>query len=304
MERRRLLDPIEHGFSFNHNFINEKWSRSEEIDQAVEDVYNAIEQKMQQIKPQDLDKYTELYLGTCKCNIFDIDVWINFAAYNSINDDYTRKAIETRDVVNSFDEDRNIIFVTIYMSNGNVYDPLSTKNITHEVEHLFQSVMSKKDGKVYHNMATDEYNYAREIMDKVSDDDETKFMIAWLFYISNTHEQDALINEYYEDLKYRNQFIFDKDSQTHWILSRYKIFVTWLKNLNNEELEQMLLPYRKFGYNRNVFLKMVQNGCKRFERKMKNIEKHFQDRTRKLNETKINYYGKHIGSFRKFKLPH
>lgn len=302
MERRRLLDPVEHAYSFTHELINEKWSRSEEIDQAVEDVYDAIGESTQPENLVKVEDGVEFLKGNCNCTVFGMDIQIVYFIYNTTDSQIMEYVYKNAEKYNGYDENLNKLFLTLYLINGHVCVTVCTKIITHEVEHLLQISLAKKNNKKYNELVNDDYKFASSVISGEEPSNDTGKNIAWLFYLSNTHEQDAFINEYFEELKQNKQFIFDKNSETHERLKTYSRLVEWAKNSIDEEFKNELQKYRKFGYNRTTFMTMIQKGLKRFEKKMKNVEKHYQNRIKRLNEVGIHYCGRDLGELKKIRI--
>lgn len=288
-------------FNRLHQSLNETWSRSEEIDLAVDKIFKSIETSIPNANHKQLDSNLELYSGNTICTLWETDIKIEYYAYNATDTNTANYIISNGFSMNGYDETTQEMIITIYLINGDVLEPISTKNITHETEHILQIILSKKNNKNYSQLNGEEYNYAETVIYDNSTNTTAK-KIATLFYYSNRHEQDAFMNEYYEDLKHNRQFILDKNSETHQRYFTYQHLAEWSKFQDNEEFNAELEKYRKFGYNKKIFSIMVEKGLRRFERKMRNIEKHFQERIKQLNETKLHYTSNAIGAFRKMQI--
>ena len=298
---RKLLDYEEDVVKYCSDYLCEKWSRSDEIDGVVSLVYSKIEETLGNATENKIEKGLSLYVGDFECEMWCEKVNVEYYVYNADSDEIIYNAIQNAFSRNGYDEETKEMIITIYLSNGEVIEPVSTKNISHEVEHILQIQYSKKNNKNYKLLNRDEYKYASEIIDNEKAPQIAK-KIAWLFYYSNRHEQDALMNEYYEDLRHNRQFIIDKNSEIHSRLFSYEHLAEWCKLCNTEEFNNELNVYRRFGYNRTAFFTMVDKGLKRFKKKMKNVEKHFENRVSQLNEQRRHYTEKNIGRIRSIKI--
>ena len=299
---KKILDVDEIRLKLYNEYICEKWSRSDEIDDAVSKIYKCIQSTIGESSVNSIDNGLDLYVGNCECSLFGENVLIEYYVYNADSDEIIQEVIDGAYSRNGYDEATKELIITIYLVNGEVIEPVSTKNVSHELKHMFQIRYAKKSNRNYKQLNGSEYQYASEVLDSEASSQIAK-KIAWLFYYSNRHEQDALMNEYYEDLRNNRQFIIDKDSEIHSRLFSYEHLAEWAKICNTEEFVNELAKYKKFGYNRNAFLLMVEKGIKRFKKKMKNIEKHFENRVAYLNEQKRHYTEKAIGRMRRIEIP-
>lgn len=301
MSKRIIINESQYGLAVYSELLLEKWSRSDDIDKFIEDVYDAITKTIPSSEKTKLDDGIDLYCGNCSCRFLDEEINIEYYIYNTSDNEKAHFAITNLERMNGYDFSTNEMILTLYLVNGVPFEPTTTRNIAHEAEHLLQITYAKRNNKNYVKLNGDEYEYASEIIHGDIPSNETQKKIAMLFYYCNPHEQDSFINEYYEALKFRKQFMEDKDSDIHRLLFSMKHLYEWCKaNLNNEEFSEAIDKYAVFGYSKKTFMVMVEKGIKRFGKKMRNIEKHFKERVKQLNESGIHYMPKDIGPLRRF----
>lgn len=299
-QKRIIITEGQLGEAFYGELLLEKWSRSEEIDTFVNGVFDAVSETIGKSRKVSLSDGLDVYVGQCVCDFLEEKVNVEYYVYNANDDKSIKYAISELDKLNGYDHSTGELIITFYLVNGVPFEPVTSKNIVHEAEHLLQNILSKRNNKKYAGFNGREYGYASEILSGNRPSNDVQKKIARIFYWSNPHEQDSFINEYYEDLKYKKQFITDKDSETHKILFSMKHLEKWaMANADDEVFNSALCEYSKYGYNKNTFFKMFEKSIKRFEKKMKNVEKHYVKRISDLNESGIHYTGKDIGPLRR-----
>lgn len=298
--KRIVMTEAQLGESFFGELLLEKWSRSEEIDSFLENVFDAVTDTIGESTKVALSGSLDIHIGRCTCDFLGENVDIEYYAYNANDEETIKHTISELDSLNGYDHGTGELIITLYLVNGIPFEPVTSKNIVHEAEHLLQDMLSKRNNKKYAGLNGGEYGYASEILSGNRPSNETERKIARIFYWSNPHEQDSFMNEYYEDLKYKRQFMSDKDSETHRILFTMKHLAKWaMANADDKTFNDAIGEYSKYGYNKGIFFKMIEKSMKRFEKKMKNVEKHYTNRVGELNESGMHYTWKDIGPLRR-----
>ena len=171
---------------------------------------------------------------------------------------------------------------------GQLIEEPSNKNLSYELEHILQISQGIKNNPRYDQLVNSAYNMASSVIADSENKNKFDVIIAWLIYYSNKHEQDAFMNEYYQDLRNMKSLMNDKNSETHLRYNDYlKKVAIFKNNINNQTLLQALSQYKIYGYNVKNFQIMIDKGLHRFQKKMNNIEKHFKNIVKKANEDKI-----------------
>lgn len=270
-------------------YLFERWSHSDEIDKAVEKVYDAIADTS-----ADADIHTvqngkiELRVGSAKTELFGMDVTVSYYMYVAKDDESANFAMTRCYSENNFSEMNNELVVTIYTINGELLERVSNTNIYHEVEHVFQIAKGRTNNKNYEEFMDGSYERASNIRKGFLPSTWQGKNIAWLYYLSNPHEQDAFMNEYYYSLSHMRKNKYKVSSETEQVFRKYEDLVMWYnENKDDETVRKEVSMYRSTGMPKRNFDTMVSKGLKRFKRKMKNVEKHFQEDVKRLNENKI-----------------
>ena len=131
------------------------------------------------------------------------------------------------------------------------------------------------------------YDQANEVLRSETGYSKIEKALAWLIYYSNSHEQDAFMQEYARELRKNPSILFSKKSSTHDILNRYAYYTKYfLDNMENKDILNAIKLYKIYGYNISNIKMMCTKQLNRFKRKMNNIEKNFSNDNKDLrNET-------------------
>lgn len=271
--------------ALEENIILERWSHSEEVDEYVEYLYDRIADAVPYAQRSVImEDALDLITGSCGVVVFGINLRLNFFVYVADGKESLDMAVNECDSLSGISEDGKELYLTVYTVNGEVVEGVSNKNLYHEVEHLLQMSKGRKDGEEFMNLMDKAYRIAQGVI-RNTDSDPVSQNIAWLFYYSNPHEQDAFMNEYYFDLVKMRQSLVDKNNETHQILDRYKKLYDWyVKNRFSPLVIRELSKYSNSGISQRGFEVMLRKGVSRFEKKMMNVEKHKRELTKRLNE--------------------
>lgn len=270
-------------------YLFEKWSHADEIDKAVEKVYDVIGNTSANADIYVVVKEkVELRVGTGNINLFGRDITLSYYMYVAKDNDAANFAITRCYSENNFSENDNELVVTVYTINGELLERSSSVNIYHEVERVFQIVKGKSNNKNYKELMDKSYERASNVRNGFLPSTWQGNNIAWLYYLSNPHEQDAFMNEYYYNLSHMRKNKYKAKSETEQVFQKYEELVVWYnQNKEDETVKKEVSAYRTTGMPKKNFDAMVSKGLKRFKRKMKNVEKHFHEDVKRLNENKI-----------------
>ena len=288
--RKKVIEVLNEEIKRNESLITEMWSYSEDMDSAMEYVYDTIANNINNTERHIMDKGIVLIKGVIKNNLtlFNIpDITCEYYVYDSSDDEKYRFIYKNGYSVNGYYEKEKLLVVTLYTVNGRLIEEPSNKNLSHELEHILQISKGLEHNKNYSQLMNSAYNYASEIIaDSTSSITET--ILAWLIYYSNKHEQDAFMNEYYQDLRNNQQFVNDKDSETHIRLADYADkYEKFNKYADTSEMRDAIKHYKMLGYTKANLSVMFNKGLNRFKKKMLNIEKHFNNVVKQANESHI-----------------
>lgn len=272
----------------NEKLLFERWSYSDEIDVTMDYIYNELSKVLNRSETHKIEEGIWLKRGSIEnLTIFNISgIKFDYYVYVCSNDEMCEYILKEGYSENNYDETDKELVVTFYTVNGQLIEEPSNKNLSHELEHILQISKGSQKNKNYKTLITGAYNLASNI---IANGGVNVFeeIIAWLIYYSNPHEQDAFMNEYYQDLRNHKQYINDENSTTYFRLKDYKHKANIFKNnVNNEKLLNALSRYRLYGYTIRTFDVMIDKGLHRFEKKMNNIEKHFKNIVREANQKK------------------
>lgn len=272
---------------YNAKLMTEHWSYLDDMDSAMSHIYDLISNNAKNDSTANIGYGIQFRKGEIReLSLFGINgITFFYYIYNSSNDSTCDFVIRECYSENNYDEENKILTITLYTVNGQLIEEISNKNLSHELNHILQISMGSTNNKNYSTLVNGAYNYASEIITSDDPNDYDK-LVAWLIYYSNPHEQDAFMNEYYQDLRNHKQYIYDKNSETHNRLADYKgLCDKYKKSINSKELTNAVSKYKLYGYNIKNINIMIDKGLHRFIKKMKNIEKHFIDVVYMANET-------------------
>lgn len=285
--RKRINRYLNEEIKRNEKIITEKWPYYDKMDDMMHYVYNAISQNLPNGVIYNIYDGIWLKKGNIpNLCVFDINhITLEYYVYVCSNDELCKLIIDEGYSENNFDEKNKTLTITLYTVLYQLVEEPSNKNLSHELEHILQISNGSKYNKNYSELIDNAYKQASEVISNSANYNPADILLAWLIYYSNPHEQDAFINEYYQDLRSNKQFINDEDSATHIkykdYISKYEFF---LNNIQGEKINNAIKRYGLFGYNLKNFQIMCEKGSKRFFKKMKNVEKHFKGVIKNANE--------------------
>lgn len=287
-------------------YLFERWSHSDEIDSSVELIYKTIEETVADAEKTVIDSKALYVLQNSVCiELFGMDILLTYHMFVGNSYDVINFLVGNSAGENNFSEDTNELVVTIYTIDGNLVESVSNPNLYHEVEHVSQISKGKERNANYKEFMDNAYKIASSIISDAGKYSEAEEKVAWLYYYSNPHEQDAFVNEYYYNLSHMKEFLIGETNPTRKILKEYEKLVGWYdENKNGEDVVEAVLEYRKTGMPKKNFEAMIHKGLKRFKKKMANVEKHFKYKVGKLSENSIHSgIRAETGSLIRFRCP-
>lgn len=288
--RKKIITILKEEIQNNSKLLTERWSYSDKIDQHMDYIYDIVSEGIK--SSSDEIHRLDYGIGLRKGKINDIKIFgienitLFYYIYESANINQSEFIIKNAYSLNGYDEDNKILYLTLYTINGQLVEQPSNKNVSHELEHLLQISLGSKHNPRYSKLTDAAYKYASEIISN-GNTDNPDTLAAWLVYYSNPHEQDAFINEYYQDLRSNTQFINDENSETHIRLIDYQSKINKFNSLSNGQQSNILSNFKLYGYTPKNFSIMLMKSIKRFKRKINNVEKHFKNVVKSTNENKI-----------------
>lgn len=265
-------------------YLFETWSHSDEIDDALEEVYDTVSKTIHLSDNKVIVKNKlSLRIGETEITLFGLNLKLFYFVYIAKDDATADYAIRECYEKNGIDENNQTLIITVYTVNGELLEPISNKRISHELEHLLQISKGKKNNRNFQNLMDLAYEKANNVISNSDRYNNIDLNIAWLYYYSNPHEQDSFVNEYYFDLCWMKEHYIDKNNETRKRLSFYEAKIEWYnENKTKPEVINAVQQYRTIGMPKKNFEVMIKKGLQRFERKIKNVEKHFTDRNKFL----------------------
>lgn len=286
MEENRIHTAIQDTLVEASEVLYEKWSHSEELDDAMEKVYDAIAEtsghnEVKTIIPQKLS----MRRGKTDVELFGMPIHLEYFMYVATDDETAEYVLQNGYEKNGLSEDEKTLYITIYTVNGEVLEGPSNKNIGHELEHLLQISKSKVHNPHYTKLMDMAYEQASRILSGDKKSTKIERNIAWLYYFSNPREQDAFANEYYYELCSMSSFLGDNGAEAIVRLEKYKFLLDWyFENKEDKEVQAAVNAYTINGMPRKNFEKMIRSGLLRYQRKLGNIQKHFREKSSELKE--------------------
>lgn len=260
--------------------ITEKWSISDKVDDGINIIYKAIlDDYLHNAICYKIDDGLWLYKNEeIPFNVFGIKCKLTYFYYYTINKKMCDFIYKNASSLNGYDEKNKTLYITLYSINGEIQKEYTLKNLVHETEHLLQIHYGLNNNINYKKLTSDAYDYASNKIRKSDFKNYAEQVIAYLIYYSDSHEQDAFINEYYREILSNISVLLTHKAEINTILDCYKQYINYFySNIDtNLELIQALIEYKKFGYNQNNFSTMLKKQEHRFEKKINNVKKHFQ----------------------------
>jgi hypothetical protein len=188
------------------------------------------------------------------------------------------------------------------------------ESISHEIEHLYQAYLKKKDGSLRLD-ATSSNEYIRKTnlnqlgQTNVNNKNTYISLLSWLFYLEE-HEQDATVNEFF-NLLTKNKFTYQSE-----IIPFYKTTACYKKLQKLKELYKLLnqtitndnyklitdwLSYYNINFDVEKTKKLCDYYIQRFEGKIgKVITKYKQDNNMIVTEMNLRPDKEYYEEFKKF----
>lgn len=262
----------------NTKLITEKWSISDDADFYTDKVLDDIFNDLKNSSNEFIDKGINALVGSINnYAILNKTITINYVIYNCLDDYVCDFLYNEAEKQNGFEEKENTLYITLYMVNYKWRKDYCERNLVHEIEHIIQINYGFDNNVNYKKLTDRAYEHASDVLNQENGYGKADKLIAKLFYYSNSHEQDAFMQEYAKDIKRNITILKTKKSETHKILSLYSDICNYfLNHKNDSSIKNAIQQYRIFGYNMNNFELMATKQLNRFKRKMNNIEKNFK----------------------------
>jgi hypothetical protein len=258
----------------NRQFLNEKWSYSSDVEEESDKIIGAIQQQFLNGESTKITNDIIIYIGEINGYlIFDNSITIHYYVYNCYNINAINFLYNGGGYYQSgYSETDKTLILTLYAINNDLQKGLTKKELVHEVEHIMQSFYGKINTEKYTKLVSDIYATANNVLQEPYNHSKIDSIIAKSIYYSNSHEQDAFMQEYYQELK-NNRFLqITQNGETHAILKEYLSCYNFIVNKCSDN---DLKDYKYYGITKNNLTKYISRQVQRFEKKMKNIEKHF-----------------------------
>lgn len=263
----------------NCKILTEKWSISDEVEEYYEKILNDITLDIPNSDTEKIDNGIVFHTNVLEnYHILEQTLQINYFIYNCSDIYLCDFVYDNGEKLNGYEENEKRLNITLYMVNGKWVEKYCEKNIFHEVEHILQINYGFKNNPNYTKLMSSSYDMANLILR--SDNGYTKIdkAIAWVIYYSNSHEQDAFMQEYARELRRNPSLIMSKSSEIHQILRIYSYYAEYiLDNIENIKVKNAIKRYKIYGYNVTNFKMMCTKQLNRFKKKMSNIEKNFKN---------------------------
>lgn len=258
----------------NIQIITEKWSYSNTVDEAVDNLLSFIRKNRINSSYEPIENGVGIYINEqVPYTIFGKEIKINYYIYVCANKTICDFIYENCDKINGFVEQDNTLSLTLYMIGNNFVMEYCEKNLSHELMHILQVTYGLKNNPKYKQLINNAYTYASEIINNQDNVSEEEMIVAWLVYYSNSHEQNAFMQEYWRELKTSPSLIITKKAEIYTLLQTYSEYSQVFKeNCTNRYFKNALSAYKAFGYNINNFKLMIDSQIKRLEKKIKNVE--------------------------------
>ena len=272
----------------NIRLITEKWSISDEVQDAKEQLLNYLKEIVHSGECTTVIKgQLYFYKGTIKnYKILNKVINLNYYLYDCINEEICNYVYNEGYHVDGLDEKTNELNITLYMIQGKWKELYCEKNTVHELEHILQIRFGEQNNDKYERLTNYCYDLANKILMETNRHSIYEVMLAKLFYYSNSHEQDAFIQEYAIELKYNLNRLYTKNTELHLILKMMKDYYNRFLN-EKSAFSIAVKDYQIYGYTYNSMSKMFSRQINRLEKKMKRVENNFRRSEVRENVFKI-----------------
>lgn len=271
---QKVRKQINNSIVKNRAILDEQWSHSDEVERECDTLFEHLQSCFYKYECERITRNVVLFIGEIEeYKLFNTSVKINFYVYNTNNIEIVNYLYNGGAYyVNGYEEDKRTLTITLYAINNVLQQELTKKTIVHELEHIMQIAYSLKNNVNYKKLTSDIYDIANNVIRNQESYSQADCIIAYLIYYANSHEQDAFIQEYYQELKSNRFLQVLNNSETHNILNTYQEYYMLL--LNNPTKVKLNI-YKFYGVTYNNLTKYVGRQLDRFKRKMKNVEKNF-----------------------------
>ena len=263
-----LMEEVTHLISESQSVNNDIFKCEKLLIKHIDDEFKKI------VKTDDYQKYgVNNYMLTFYENIFGDNVKIICAISQGKTIECLNNFLKQSKnrVENSFNIDKKTFECKIILHVYYVVDKMINMNnkdsIFHELEHLYQYIMKKRNIKNYNPLLTDKTNYnsAIELMNL---GDVLEKNIGFVYYFSDYNEQDAMVQGLVGELKALKSFeIYSKyqDSNTRKYLKLYEKSISFIKRETDENIDAIC---SRLGINKTKLLKIGEDGLNRFKKKI------------------------------------
>lgn len=253
----------------NAKLITERWSMSMDVMDEEERLLGVIKSNLIQAENKPLGLNTVAYHGRMQEKIMGKSMDLEYYVYDCPNDSMANYVYENYLSANGVSEDGNKLVLTLYMIKHEWYMPYTEANISHELLHVLQLTKSQ-------TLVKGAYKIASEILLGGKPHSKAETDIAWLFYLSDSSEQSAFIQEYGAWIRRcpAKLVMGKEEAEIFSLLKRYEdCIASYNANKNDKKYINALMAYRPYGYTARNFAIMIDKGLKRFKKKIKNVEK-------------------------------
>ena len=145
-------------------------------------------------------------------------------------------------------------------------------SIFHELEHLYQYIMKKRNIKNYNPLLTDKTNYETALKMMESNDVYEKY-VGIVYYLSDYSEHDAIVQGLQGELQgLKSFFVYDKyeDSKTRVYLENLENGIRFLKKrfLKNKSKYKANEVCKKLGLTCEQLINIGENALQRLRTKI------------------------------------
>lgn len=260
--------------------ITEKWSISDKIDDGINIILNTIlKDYSTHAECYKLDDGLWFYKNEdIPIEIFDINTKLTYFYYFTNDAKICDFVYNNASSLNGFDEKNNTLYITLYSINGEIQTDYSIKNLVHETEHLLQIHYGLKNNINYKKLTSDAYDFATSKIYNEKFNNFAEKVIAFLIYYSDSHEQDAFVNEYYKEIISNIGVLYNNTAEINRINELYQYYIDCFHSNIDKNIDYLnaLNEYKQFGYNQTNFCIMLKKQKHRLEKKINNVKKHFK----------------------------
>lgn len=268
----------------NIRIINEKWSYSDVVDDNAVSLMRFINQNLNNGERELLcDGVSFCIMENIQYNIFGRDIILNCYVYECANMGVYKFVYDNCEQMNGFQEEENILTLTLYKIGVKWADDVCEQNISHELMHVLQICYGVKNNPKYKSLVDTAYNKANEILRSDYGYSSIDKLVAKTMYYCNSHEQDAFIQEYGKALKSHPSLLVTKRSEIYDILAELSKNIEYItEHISDNTVINAIKMYQLYGYNIKNFQLMMNKQFKRFQKKIANVEKNILNKYKRI----------------------